>query len=209
MDHYHFWEARVCLSVLQKSEDPQSMGVIGTTDNQRAELYGWNNPVKPHIDSLGGSHWMYGLLLSGNCSLSIKERTIDLEQGDIFRLDDSVRHWTEGRGQSICAFAGTWRTPADDTAVQTLTRGVQRLANGTWRAPRIGPGFRILQPGEVLATNDFNKSHTVPRTLADRRGWHILRCSRCLNPAVVLDDYWPYHNDNSLCTVHHAIQELT
>jgi len=34
------------------------------------------------------------------------------------------------------------------------------------------------------------------------RGRRIIVCSKCELPAVALDHYWPYYNDNTLCAVH-------
>lgn len=195
--HRNVSEATIAAGLIAKEKGVENGGVIGTKNTQRAELYGWHNPVAAHVDGEGDNpHWMYGLLIAGKCRIACGKEAVSITPGQIFRLNDRQRHWTAGRGVSVCVFVGTFEAPCDDKAIIILERGLSRLENGVRTAPRCGPGFIAMSKEEVWATNDFNRIHLVSRKLADRRGWHIEQCSSCDTRAVEIDNHWPYFSDN-------------
>jgi hypothetical protein len=208
--HAYVKEAAITARAMLGSKNSTNGGVIGTEDNRRCELYAWLNPVRPHIDDPVGK-WMYAAVLvrsrcSGvwcldrdNSKTGSKHYKSFGFVGSVFRLNDSVAHWTEGNGITVAAFVGGFSEPADVEALTILQRGINRLASGARTAPRIRNGFRRPLPGEVWATNDFENVHAVRRSLAERRGWHIENCAVCGESAWEMDSHWPYHVDRNRC----------
>lgn len=208
--HRHYLEAKALSRVMGRGKNSDHGGVVGTENNSRAELYAWHNPVRTHIDSTESDCWIYGLILKPGRNLSLGMINPDTgaihmerpEQGDIYRLNDRYPHWTEGTGGSVAIFVGCYPAPNDEKAVQLLERGLNRLANGVYQAPRASLGYRIMLDDECLATNDFSNAHMVRRELAEKRGWLIQECGLCDKPASKLDNHWPYHQEMNRCLDH-------
>lgn len=205
--HRYYLEAAVVAGVLgNEGKNDTHGGVIGTANSQRAELYGWHNPVSTHMDNIGESRYMYaGVIARGRMSAVAcidPESGIVIrvhpEIGDVFRLDDSFPHWTEGGGCSIAVFTGSYDRPCDVDALYLLQRGVNRLANGVRTAPRVSSGFRVLGDDECFATNDMTNVHLVSRKLAEKRGWLIAECG-CGKPADTVDRVWPIDSHGNDC----------
>lgn len=196
LQHYNVHEASCCVQVLRKSEDRLVGGVIGTKNTKRAELYGWANPVGRHVDGKGNARFIYGLLLSGECRVATDTHTIDLEPGDVFRLNDREPHWTEGAENSVSIFVGDWAGPCDDKACTILERGLRRLAAGVYQAPRAREGFRVRQEGEVYASLSGGDYRMVSASVAKRLDLWVLNCCVCEEPADRIDNHFPYFQEH-------------
>jgi len=196
--HRFVTEAKIVAKVLQTSKDSTSMGVIGTGNTYRAELYGWSNPVSTHVDSATDG-WIYGCILKcapsekifAICPKSGVRLSFDSAPGRVFRLNEHFPHWTEGRGITLCLFVGVYGIPQDDLAIKVLSRGIARLAAGVQTAPRVSRGFRVLLDGECWATKDSENAHIIPKRYLDR-GWIRLECCECGGDAVKIDHHFPY-----------------
>lgn len=192
MRHRHVVETTMCLHVMDRNEHTKET-VIGTANTQRAELYGWINPVPAHVDDDDVPvMWMYGLLLKGACHIITNDSKVYIRPGDVFRLNDRVLHWTKGHGVSVCVFTGCFPEPRDEWAAQLLERGLRKLGNGVRSAPRSREGFRVRHPDEVYATGDFKSLSLVSRETAERWDMHIAECHKCGAPADTVDCHFPY-----------------
>lgn len=200
LEHYHVYEASAAAAALRSHRtgfDEAEPGVVGTQDNKRAEVYAWVNPVRPHVDGNGRSSWMYGALLKGPCTVSAGRDSVDLVPGDVFRLNDRQLHWTAGRCDSVCVFAGCWHQPRDEHAVTLLERGIAKLAAGVRNAPRAAPGFRFRRRDEVWASPDYKVMQMVSVDAAKRFDMDIALCKDCGGYADTVDDKYPYFLDHS------------
>lgn len=210
-DHRFFIEAQANAMLLQDLADPKK-DVVGTWNTKQCELYGWAPNVTPHRDNLG---WMYALLLDEGASYiharpkrlatSGPHITIEVREGDVFRLDDFAEHWTEGVKGRVAAFVGVFETPCDDDAMAILREGIAKLARGDYYgAPRVRGGFRALLPDECyVANDDWTDSETM--LIADvppARRASVQKCYRCGRPAVRLDQFWPCHMEMNRCREH-------
>lgn len=200
LEHYYFKEVSAATQALRATRvdhDHREPGVVGTQDNQRAELYGWVNPVAAHVDGRGSSRWMYGALLSGPCTIHCGRESIDVTPGDVFRLNDRQHHWTRGSCDSVCVFVGCWRTPCDTAAITQLQRGARKLANGVRNAPRAGPGFRLRRRDEVWASPNFDTMYMVSLQAVARFDMDIAYCKNCDDTyADSVDGHYPYFSDH-------------
>lgn len=195
LNHLHTLEARAAVHVLGKSDD-RDAGVVGTQNIRRAELYGWANPVRPHVDGTGAPQWMYGALLIGQCQITTGVHTVCAEPGVVFRLNDRQLHWTQGAGDSVSVFVGCWDTPEDQKALQILERGVRRLASHVRTAPRVREGFRVRRKGEVYATCDFETYSIMASEVAKRCDAFVLTCCECDEPADRIDNQFPWSQEH-------------
>lgn len=208
--HRFYREALEVSKIMGLGKNINHGGVVGTANTRRAELYGWHNPVSPHMDNAESESYIYGGILSRGKMTRIgcfdhvtgKIWHVEAGSGDVFRLNDRMLHWTEGGGVSLAVFAGEYDEPCDAEALTVLQRGVNRLAAGVRTAPRVSSGFRVPLEDECFATNDFHSIHLVSRKLASSRGWVVAQCANCLNPAVTLDRMWPVDSWGNLCATH-------
>jgi hypothetical protein len=205
---------RECLEgvALMRRERSRTGRVIGTENTRRPELYGWANPVEPHMDNVQGDRYVYGMLLRGRCEIFCldpeygHQYSYHLTPGAIFRLNDRLPHWTRGRTDSACIFVGCWPEPQDETAFELLARGLRRLESGTPTAPRVAPGARAL-PGYVWIYNFRTNSplHVRQAVAArieragDNTWWLLATCAKCDKPAVTLDHHFPIYQDGNTC----------
>ncbi len=205
-DHRNFREAYAIATALMDGKGVSHGGVIGTSNNNRAELYGWHNPVAPHIDNPKADTYIYGTVLSRGKLKQIglidhdsgKVKYIQPGVGEVFRLNDRYTHWTEGGGSTVAIFVGEYSEPCDYVALELIQRGVNRLANGVRTAPRVSPGFMIPAEDECYATHDFEKTHLVHDDVAKRDGWVIAECG-CGKKAHRLDRLWPHDSYGNIC----------
>lgn len=204
-------EAQAVLKVLEPGKDIENGGVIGTANTGRAELYGWSNPVSPHMDSIKGE-WLYAVIICPARFYKLwaidpetaKRYSMRPSPGDVFRLNDRYPHWTEGWGNTVALFVGTYTDPDDEKAIKILERGIRRLALGSALPPRVPDTFRVPRTGECLAGPGL--FHTppklMPQNLMKRLGWEPEICGKCDNHAVRLDDQWPYDTEMNRCIEH-------
>lgn len=209
--HRFFIEAQACCMALRKGRNETNGGVIGTEDKGRAELYGWLNPVRTHIDD-PVCKWTYGCVLSRQRLQKIG--CIDPAKGhhyfahafagQVYRIRDDYPHWTEGGGITIAICAGGFDEPDDFRALTILQRGIQRLANGVYTAPRVRPGFRFQLDDECLADRFDGRPVMVRRKTAERFNWLVPTCAEedCGEPAHELDHHYPYFSDQNKCREH-------
>ncbi len=205
-NHRNFREAQAIAMALSDGKGSHHGGVIGTSNNKRAELYGWHNPVAPHIDNPKSDTYIYGAVLSGGRLKKIglidhdsgKVKYIRPAVGEVFRVNDRYTHWTEGGSSTVAIFVGEYSEPCDYVAIELLQRGLARLANGVRTAPRVSQGFRIPAYDECYATNDFKKTHLVHDDVAKRAGWVVAECG-CGNKAHRLDRLWPHDSYGNIC----------
>jgi hypothetical protein len=102
--------------------------VLGTTNTQQPELYGWNYGVGLHTDNNG---FIYLLILNDSEGELYGEdyQRISFKQGDIVRINDRQPHAVLQRGFTIALFVGAFETPCDDQAIALLQTGLKTLCN--------------------------------------------------------------------------------
>lgn len=205
----HVREHRFCLEALaiathhSMKDDEDLEKVIGTANTGRTELYGWGANVAQHVDNTG---FMYLLPLHVDRSVLYAQHGDDfreqvLQVGQVVRLWDFAKHWTEDRAGAVAAFVGSFDGPDDARALCELQAGVDALARGDYHgAPRVREGFRIPARDECLVTTDFESAQLTLHADAIERGVFVIPCSSCNRPAQHLDSAWPHHWENCLCT---------
>ncbi len=193
---------------LAEAADDERERVVGTgRDNSAPQLYGWAANIAAHSDNTG---YIYGVCLNEGVTKlhasrgdGVQPVTIMLRQGDVFRLNDFVPHWTEDSQPRIAVMAGPFAEPCDELALQQLQEGLQALASGAYYgAPRMASGHVTLGADECWATRDFETSSIMLLEDARREGLEVITCAECEEPAVVVDHYWPWHGEASRCGRH-------
>lgn len=210
LSHRFVIEALACAHVLGQNEDSKER-VVGTENTKKVELYGWAPNVDCHVDQTG---LVYLLALNEgkgtvNCwnenpPTSDDPVSVWMPAGTVVRLNDYMPHWTEDDQCRVCAFLGSFREPCDAAAIALLQESVQALARGDYYgAPRVREGFRALRPDECLVPNDAFDAYE-PMLLADaqKQGKWFEPCSECDQPAVRLDNHWPYCTEYNRCAEH-------
>lgn len=209
--HRFVLEALGAATVLADNDDPNHR-VVGTLETKTCELYGWGANVPPHRDNTG---WTYLVMLNEgisyvHCRLKAlatgngPSAVIRAVQGDVIRLHDCHEHWTEDAAPRVAAFVGSWPSPDDSAALPILEAGIKALATGDYYgAPRVREGFQALQPDECYAANEYVTEYSpMLRTDAVARGFHVLHCAKCDEPACRIDSHWPYFWDGNRCAKH-------
>jgi hypothetical protein len=210
MQHRFAIEALGAAMVMAKNvEDGDSMEqVVGTANTRQVELYGWAPNVDSHQDHTG---YVYLVALNeGRSTLNVwnpenKEDAISvwLPRGAVVRLDDFHAHWTEDDRPRVCAFIGSYSMPQDHHAVAQLQAALMALEHGQYYgAPRVRDGFRALLEDECIAHSDFEHPKTMLLKDAEEQGLIIEYCGQCMQPAVRLDNHWPYETGYSFCREH-------
>jgi len=180
--------------------------VVGTENTGDVELYGWAPNVDEHADCTGIIY--LACINPGRTHVELRhgEEVLAeiLEVGTVVRMDDRYKHWTLDDGPRVGVFVGSFPTPCDEWALAALQAGVDALARGDYYgAPRVTPGFRVLQPDECLVPNEaFDGCNTKLLADAIAAGDYIEACVICDKPAVQLDHHWPYFADNCRCADH-------
>lgn len=211
INHPNYKEVKVVGNVVFDKKGVSNMGVIGTSDTGKPELYGWRNPVEPHKDAYDDApdSYVYLSIISGsvdaiccidNCGVVQK---VFPKAGDIIRLNETNTHWTEGEGDCIAIFVGKFSAPYDDDAILKLQRGIRKLSfEHVYYAPRISRGFRVHRVGESYA---FGHSDVDYRLMSEksiaRFSLNVMVCATCGEPASFIDKQWPYDN-NHVCFKH-------
>lgn len=208
LKHRFVREAEANAMLRHRKQDVRQQ-VVGTANTKACELYGWMANVDSHVDNTG---FMYAAALNeGLSTIAAVEpgggwivSTVEVRQGDVFRLNDHCTHWTEEASYRVAIFVGSWDEPCDAHAVELLRAGVATLARGDYYgAPRVRDGFRALLPDECLVPNEAFTA-LEPALLADAKakGLLIEQCGQCGKPAIRPDKNWPYFSDHSRCRDH-------
>lgn len=208
--HRFVLEALRCAESLCDNRDPRHR-VIGTSDGNRPELYGWAPNVKPHRDKTG---WMYALMLNDGISYIHARKHVALagggeshqirvQAGDIFVLNDFCEHWTEDVTPRVAMFIGCFDDRCDAEALAKLQSGLTALAAGEYYgAPRVKEGYRSMSPDECFVSNsDMSDAEVMLLADARRQERLVVEC-HCGQPAVELDRHWPYFWDHCVCAEH-------
>lgn len=204
LEHRFVLEAVERLAMTAEADDERER-VVGTgRDNSAPQLYGWAANIVAHSDNTG---YIYGVCLNeGDTRLFVSRAPgtrplqVDLRQGDVFRLNDFMPHWTEDSQPRIAVMAGPFPDPCDERALQCLRYGLQALAAGAYYgAPRMASGHVTLAADECWATRDFETSSIMLLEDARREGLEVITCASCAEPAAVVDHFWPWHGEASRC----------
>lgn len=207
LQHRFYAEADRRLAVACEADDERER-VVGTSrDNSAAQLYGWAAGITAHSDNTG---YIYGVCLNEGVTTLYAERAggmpplaIQLSKGDVFRLNDFVRHWTQDDRPRIALMAGPFPEPCDALALQQLREGLAALASGAYYgAPRMASGHVTLAADECWASRDFETASIMLLEDARQEGIEVITCAVCEEPAVTVDHHWPWHSEQSLCGKH-------
>lgn len=207
--HPNYLEAQAVVLALNL-EMSNSSKVAGTANTQKLELYGWRNPVQPHIDTFDSSRFIYFTILDNNdTTIGLNERyaesctIIKPKIGDIVRMDDSQYHWTDGLGSCVAMFCGTFKRSCDAEVAKHMQFGINRLANNM-RAPKIPQHYsKSFFNGECLVAGKYEAELSTFK-IAERKQQEIITCKYCKQPAVIIDHLYPY-GDEHRCADHRKI----
>jgi hypothetical protein len=213
LDHRFAREAMANAMLLEKNDDVQRQ-VVGTENTRACELYGWMPNVDSHVDKTGfvylaclneGTSWVHLWPDLAHDDLL----SVELQPGTVVRMNDHFEHWTEDKGPRIAAFVGSFDRPDDALALSILTDAVAALARGDYYgAPRVRSGFRVVLPDECYAANAAMDALDLMLLEDARRQNRLIElCAKCSQPAVRVDNHWPYHVDQSRCREHMERQE--
>lgn len=179
--------------------------VVGTSNTQRPELYGWQNLVPEHRDNHPEckDSIVYFCLLSGRATVCSRDDEGNVYRvnplpGQIVRMIDKYIHWTEGDGECIALFMGVFTHPVDALVERDMARGIARLSNPrVYRAPRAAGEYQTKRIDEVYAAQEFgDRYYLLRKSAASRAKLVILTCAFCGKPAVEIDKFWPYENQH-------------
>lgn len=204
--HRHMKEALDALNLVEQLVEDEAR-VVGTTNTQSCELYGWAPDIARHIDKTG--YVYFACLNPGESTIYAsqdgKTSCVKANQGDVIRLWDHAEHWTQDEASRVAIFIGSFRAPADNQAIEAISMGIAALANGNYyNSPRVSSGYRQIASDECIAATSNFQSYEhmlVSDALAQNR--YVIRC-HCGEPAMRVDNHWPYHDDRSLCARHLA-----
>lgn len=199
---HRFVREALAVATLFSQDDERIERVVGTLNNKKCELYGWATSVAAHTDKTG---YVYLLPLNdGNSVIYTEDHEIHLKVGEVVRLNDFHLHWTVDEFPIVCAFVGSFKEPNDKQAMTTLQQGVTALAKGDYYdAPRVRSGFQAMLEDECFAIIDSIES-PEQMLISDALvcGLWIEPCGECGEPAIKLDSYYPYFNDENKCRNH-------
>lgn len=205
--HAYIREA-LAIGRIYSRDDDRLERVIGTNNKQvepSVQLYGWAPNVAKHIDATG--FVFFAPLVVRYSSIHTPCTSVQLRRGTVYRLNDFVTHWTVDSAAVVCAFIGPFKFPGVGAHVEALQAGIDALASGSNKAPRVSPGFRVPLKGEVFAWSNDSGVELIALEEAKRAGRIIARCGQCEAFAVTVDEHFPYHSDLSRCVKHLSSDE--
>jgi hypothetical protein len=102
--------------------------VLGTTNKNMTELYGWNYGVGLHTDNNG---YIYLLILNDIVGDIYGEDYNRLQyiQGSIIKINDFKQHAVLQRGYAMALFIGVFDKECDDHAISLLKNGLKSLCH--------------------------------------------------------------------------------
>jgi len=73
------------------------------------QIYGWRSPLPDHIDNTGHVLIMPIYISTGSERIICAESACDLKVGHLYVLDDRKPHRTEGNGDVVALFMGSYK----------------------------------------------------------------------------------------------------
>ena len=96
--------------VLNKPISDQSLNIVGTSQPYNGvQLYGWKSPIAEHKDSTGMIFFMPLSIMGGTDFVVCQDKSVQLEIGHLYLLDDTKPHHTIGRGNVVALFFGAFQ----------------------------------------------------------------------------------------------------
>jgi hypothetical protein len=84
--------------------------IVGTSHPYYGtQIYGWRSPLPDHIDNTGHVLIMPIYISTGSERIICAESACDLKVGHLYVLDDRKPHRTEGNGDVIALFMGSYK----------------------------------------------------------------------------------------------------
>lgn len=98
------------LGILNRPLPYGNLNIVGTSDNpEMVQIYGWESPVKEHIDNTGHIFFMPLYIEQVDNLVSEEDGVTSLQIGSIYLLDDSKPHSTDGIGKVVALFLGCFK----------------------------------------------------------------------------------------------------
>lgn len=89
------------------------LNIIGTSHPYYGvQIYGWRSPLPDHIDNTGHVLIMPIHISTGSDRMICAESACDLKVGHLYVLDDRKPHRTEGNGDIVALFMGSYKAKA-------------------------------------------------------------------------------------------------
>lgn len=100
--------------------------VLGTTNQNKTELYGWNHGVGLHTDNNG---YIYLVILNDiNGDIYGEDyNRLPYKQGSIIKINDFKQHAVQQRGYAMALFVGAFDAECDEHAISLLKNGLKSL----------------------------------------------------------------------------------
>lgn len=95
--------------VLNKPISDQALNIVGTSHPYNGvQIYGWKSPITEHKDHTGLIFFIPLSITSGTDLVVCQDKSVQLEIGHLYLLDDTKPHHTIGRGNVVALFFGAF-----------------------------------------------------------------------------------------------------
>lgn len=96
--------------VLNKPISDQALNIVGTSHPYNGvQIYGWKSPITEHKDHTGLIFLMPLCITAGTDQVVCQDKSVQLEIGHLYLLDDTKPHYTSGRGNVVALFFGAFQ----------------------------------------------------------------------------------------------------
>lgn len=85
------------------------LNIITTNQTRDVEMYGWQSPIKNHVDGVGYIFFM-PFMIAEHDTLKLGDMEVELKVGDVVCFNDCVPHETLGKGNVLALFRGPYHS---------------------------------------------------------------------------------------------------
>ncbi|OTG87884.1 hypothetical protein [Acinetobacter sp. ANC 3813] len=99
--------ANCVTAVLNKPIGVDMLNIVTTGPQRDAQIYGWKSPINEHTDETGYFFFM-PIQMEKPDAICIGGQRTELQLNQLYLLDDRLPHSTDGEGNTIALFSGSY-----------------------------------------------------------------------------------------------------